>query len=207
MSVIDYGLDTLSQYVATYIPTADYVDNYVNEYGEMDCSAWGDFSGVVLYTMLSGHHVAAYRYNDGIMEGDSFLYNYDKSQEENTTDFLAVMNGLELFVRPYSEETRSNSIALGPYWIEEITINGSGQQTYDYGFNNVSPWDIAGLISGPVILANPKPITVIGQQITNPQIKTHNSRSYSKLIFSNYSSCSDTTEICSMIEEIMKGNI
>jgi len=207
VSVIDYEIDTLSQYVATYIPAADYVDNYVNEYGEMDCSAWGDFSGVVLYTMLSGHHVAAYSYDNGELTGQSFLYNPDQSPEENTTDFLAVMNGLELFVRPYSEETRSNSIALGPYWIEEITINGSGQQTYDYGFNNVSPWDIAGLISGPVILANPKPITVIGQQITNPQIKTHNSRSYSKLIFSNYSSCSDTTEICSMIEEIMNSEI
>ena len=108
MSVIDYEIDTLSQYVATYIPAADYVDSYVNEYGEIDCSAWGDFSGVVLYTMLSGHHVAAYSYDNGELTGQSFLYNPDQSPEENTTDFLTVMNGMELFVLPAEEETRSS---------------------------------------------------------------------------------------------------
>ena len=208
VSVIDYELDTLSQYVATYIPAADYVDSYVNEYGEIDCSAWGDFSGVVLYTMLSGHHVAAYSYDNGELTGQSFLYNPDQSPEENTTDFLSVMNGMELFVLPAEEETRSVAdSALGPYWIEEITINGNGQQSYNYGFDNIAPWDLENFIAGPIVLANPQPITVIGQQTIIPQMPVTTARGIARKIFSNYSSRHDTTEICSMIEEIMNSKI
>ena len=159
VSVIDYELDTLSQYVATYIPTADYVGSYVNEYGEIDCSAWGDFSGVVLYTMLSGHHVAAYRYNDGILEGDSFLYNYDKSQGENTTDFLTVMNGLELFVLPAEEETRASLPSHIKYIIVEVKEDNTiishqylllGNNNQDDFYNNDTT-----TTTGPIELVEP----------------------------------------------------
>lgn len=124
-SVEDFGLDTMNQYVATYIPDVEYLQSYyavAQDYG-INCAEWYEFSGVVLYTMLSGHHIAAYRYEGGELAERAFLYDREQTDEENIADFCSVMEGLTLGVASQQEDTRvvvDNEDK--PVKIEEIII-------------------------------------------------------------------------------------
>ncbi len=124
-SVEDFGLDTMNQYVATYIPDVEYLQSYyavAQDYG-INCAEWYEFSGVVLYTMLSGHHIAAYRYEGGELAKRAFLYDREQTDEENIADFCSVMEGLTLGVASQQDDTRvvvDNEDK--PVEIEEIII-------------------------------------------------------------------------------------
>ena len=110
VSVEDYSLGATSQYVATYIPDEEYLKSYgavAQDYG-INCAEWYEFSGVVLYTLPSGHHVAAYRYEGGGLVDRSFLYDRDQTNEENIADFVAVMEGLMLGVARANNGTRAD---------------------------------------------------------------------------------------------------
>ena len=120
-SVEDFGLDTMNQYVATYIPDVEYLQSYYNvahDYG-INCAEWYEFSGVVMYTRPSGHYVAAYRYEDGLLAERSFLYNKEKTTEENIADFCSVMEALTLGVAVAQEGTRGDNYLV---YIEPIII-------------------------------------------------------------------------------------
>lgn len=109
VSVEDFGLDTMNQYIATYIPDVEYLQSYnsvAQDDGGINCEDWHEFSGVVMYTMLSGHYVAAYRYEDGAIIERAFLYDKEKSMEENVTDFYSVMRNLTLGIAVAQEDTR-----------------------------------------------------------------------------------------------------
>lgn len=122
-SVEDFGLDTMNQYVATYIPDVDYLQTYRNVAHEegINCEEWYEFSGVVMYTMLSGHYVASYRYDGGTLTERAFLYDREQTDEENIADFCSVMEGLTLGIAPAQEGTRSTD-ENNPTWIDEIVI-------------------------------------------------------------------------------------
>ena len=110
VSVEDYSLGATSQYVATYIPDEEYLKSYgavAQDYG-INCAEWYEFSGVVLYTLPSGHHVAAYRYEKGELVGRSFLYDSEQTEEENIADFVAVMEGLRIGVAEVTGGTRAD---------------------------------------------------------------------------------------------------
>ena len=109
-SVEDFGLDTMNQYVATYIPDVDYLQTYRNVAHEegINCEEWYEFSGVVMYTMLSGHYVAAYRYDGGALTERAFLYDREQTDEENIADFCSVMEGLTLGVAVEQGGTRTD---------------------------------------------------------------------------------------------------
>jgi len=102
-------LDTMNQYVATYIPDVDYLQTYRNVAHEegINCAELYEFSGVVMYTMLSGHYVAAYRYDGGTLTERAFLYDREQTSEENIADFCAVMEGVTLGVAVEQEGTRA----------------------------------------------------------------------------------------------------
>lgn len=120
-SVEDFGLDTMNQYVATYIPDVEYLQSYYNvahDYG-INCAECYEFSGVVMYTRPSGHYVAAYRYEEGILAERSFLYNKEKTTEENIADFCSVMEGLTLGVAVEQEGTRGDDFLV---YIEHIIV-------------------------------------------------------------------------------------
>ena len=120
-SVEDFGLDTMNQYVATYIPDVEYLQSYYNvahDYG-INCAEGYEFSGVVMYTMPTGHYVAAYRYEEGILAERSFLYDKEKTTEENITDFCSVMEGLTLGVAVEQEGTRGDDFLV---YIEHIIV-------------------------------------------------------------------------------------
>ena len=218
MSVIDYEIDTLSQYVAIYIPAADYVDSYVNEYGEIDCSAWGDFSGVVLYTMLSGHHVAAYSYDNGELTGQSFLYNPDQSPEENTTDFLSVMNGMELFVLPAEEETRSSLPSHIQFIYVEVrednTIISHQYLLLDDDNSSLLDDDYTTPSTGPIEIVEPIVLPSTsggggGQTTTNTQESpTHLAKNFMKKVsISNTYSGMLESSVVTIIKDCMGGEL
>lgn len=124
-SVEEFALDTMNQFVATYIPAEEYLPSYpavAQDYG-INCAELYEFSGVVLYTMLSGHYVAAGRYQDGELTQRAFLYDEDKTTEENIADFYAIMEGTVLGVAVVQQDTR---VVLenenNPVEIEEIVI-------------------------------------------------------------------------------------
>lgn len=108
-SVVDFGLDTLNQYIATYIPDIAFLSCYTS-YAKDDlltCEYIDWFTGVVLYSDLSGYHIAAYKYYDGQLVDSSFLYDKQKSQEENIADFMRVMGGVSLIIAPENNDTRA----------------------------------------------------------------------------------------------------
>ena len=108
-SVVDFGLDTLNQYIATYIPDIAFLSCYTS-YAKDDlltCEYIDWFTGVVLYSDLSGYHIAAYKYYDGQLVDSSFLYDKQKSQEENIADFMRVMGGVSLIIVPENNDTRA----------------------------------------------------------------------------------------------------
>ena len=108
-SVVDFGLDTLNQYIATYIPDITFLSCYTS-YAKDDlltCEYIDWFTGVVLYSDLSGYHIAAYKYYDGQLVDSSFLYDKQKSQEENIADFMRVMGGVSLIIAPENNDTRA----------------------------------------------------------------------------------------------------
>lgn len=98
ISIIDNERGATCQYIVTYIPDTNYIPTYIKYVEDDECnvSEWGDFSGFVLYTMLSGHHVAVYRYNDGVCVDGAFLYDRYKTTEENIDDFLDIVKGLKI---------------------------------------------------------------------------------------------------------------
>ena len=108
-SVVDFELDGMNQYVATYIPDISFLScyDYFVEEELLTCEHIDWFTGVVLYTNLWGYHVAAYKYYDGVLVDSSFLNDASKTEEENIVDFMRVMKGVALFVAPTSEGTRA----------------------------------------------------------------------------------------------------
>lgn len=105
VSVSEIGSDITSQYIITYIPSEEYLGSYgavAQDYG-INCADNYEFSGVMLYTLPSGHHVAAYRYEKGEFVGGSFLYNEEQTEEENIADFVAVVEGLKVGIGEIQE--------------------------------------------------------------------------------------------------------
>lgn len=148
VSVEDVVDGTMSQYVATYIPDEEYLNSYgavAQDYG-INCAEWYEFSGVVLYTLPHGHHVAAYRYKEGELVAGSFLYDSEQTTEQNIADFMAVTEGIRVSVGELSEGTRSDVLYGGT--IEEIVI------VYDTGFpifiiDNTDIWETGNRLIEP----------------------------------------------------------
>ncbi len=124
-SVEEFALDTINQYVATYIPDEEYLGSYravAQDYG-INCAEWYEFSGTVLYTMISGHIVAAAHYTKGELTKSAFLYDREKTTEENIADFYAIMEGFTFGVAVAQQNTRSTGDnEENPIIIEEIVI-------------------------------------------------------------------------------------
>lgn len=139
-SVEDFGLDTMNQYVATYIPDVDYLQTYRNVAHEegINCAEWYEFSGVVMYTMLSGHYVAAYRYDGGTLTERAFLYDREQTSEENIADFCSVMEGVTLGVAVEQEGTRA--IIPDIIWIDP---NSNVMYVYKYigSYSHLTEYD------------------------------------------------------------------
>lgn len=139
-SVEDFGLDTMNQYVATYIPDVDYLQTYRNVAHEegINCAEWYEFSGVVMYTMLSGHYVAAYRYDGGTLTERAFLYDREQTSEENIADFCAVMEGVTLGVAVEQEGTRATIPDI--IWIDP---NSNVMYVYKYigSYSHLTEYD------------------------------------------------------------------
>lgn len=148
VSVEDIVNGITSQYVATYIPDEEYLNSYgaaAQDYG-INCAEWYEFSGVVLYTLPHGHHVAAYRYKEGELVAESFLYDSEQTTEQNIADFMAVTEGIRVSVGELSEGTRSDALYGGT--IEEIVI------VYDTGFpifiiDNTDIWETGNHLTEP----------------------------------------------------------
>ncbi len=115
----------MSQYIATYIPATHYIPSYQSIIKEesFNSDEWSNFSGFILYTLISGHHVAVYRYDNGICTAGSFLYNQHQSKERNISDFLEILDGATIAVVAKNTSTRSDDIVYGGE-IEEIVIIG-----------------------------------------------------------------------------------
>ena len=142
VSVEDYSLGATSQYVATYIPDEEYLKSYgavAQNYG-INCAEWYEFSGVVLYTLPSGHHVAAYRYEGGELVDRSFLYDREQTNEENIADFMAVMEGLMLGVARANNGTRTDVEILYFGGVGDTIIETAYTKDYSdhLGYNYVS---------------------------------------------------------------------
>lgn len=148
VSVEDVANGITSQYVATYIPDEEYLNSYgavAQDYG-INCAEWYEFSGVVLYTLPHGHHVAAYRYKEGELVAGSFLYDSEQTTEQNIADFIAVTEGIRVSVGELLEGTRSDVLYGGT--IEEIVI------VYDTGFpifiiDNTDIWETGNRLIEP----------------------------------------------------------
>ena len=158
-SVVDFELDGMNQYVATYIPDISFLScyDYFVEEELLTCEHIDWFTGVVLYTNLWGYHVAAYKYYDGVLVDSSFLNDASKTEEENIADFMRVMKGVALFVAPTSEGTRA---------IVAEDISG-GQIIYYYNDSGELVWSfcqIDGIVATRPTL---KPITLIGDDFVD----------------------------------------
>ncbi|MBQ3071054.1 MAG: hypothetical protein IJD12_05150 [Tidjanibacter sp.] len=99
-SVEDFQLDTLNQYIATYIPDRDYLSKYENVRETRGYIGFrqSKFCGVMLYTTLTGHHVAAYRFRNGHMIGASFLYDHTVNPTTRYNNFFTIMDGVDIGV-------------------------------------------------------------------------------------------------------------
>lgn len=126
VSVEEFAINTISQYIATYIPDYSYVSKYEERIFSDGycCENMGDFTGVVLYTLPAGFHIAAYEYIDGAITNRSFLYDKEKTVEQNQLDFLTVMDGVIVGIGANVNDTRGNPITI---LIEEIIIYGDKQ--------------------------------------------------------------------------------
>lgn len=116
VSIIDYKNDTINQYVATYIPSPEYISTYVEELenGLFNCEHLSDFSGVILHTTPTGYHISATRYANGIRTAHAFLYNKEQKPEENISDFLNIMDGISVgIITRNISKTRSDDIIDG----------------------------------------------------------------------------------------------
>ena len=158
-SVVDFELDGMNQYVATYIPDISFLScyDYFVEEGLLTCEHIDWFTGVVLYTNLWGYHVAAYKYYDGVLVDSSFLNDTAQTEEENLADFMRVMKGIALFVAPTSEGTRA---------IVADDISG-GQIIYYYNDSGELVWSycqIDGIVATRPTL---KPITLVGDDFVD----------------------------------------
>ena len=158
-SVVDFELEGMNQYVATYIPDISFLScyDYFVEEGLLTCEHIDWFTGVVLYTNLWGYHVAAYKYYDGVLVDSSFLNDASKTEEENIADFMRVMSGISLFVAPTAEGTRA---------IVAEDISG-GQIIYYYNDSGELVWSfcqIDGIVATRPTL---KPISIPGEDIVD----------------------------------------
>ncbi|MBO7197822.1 MAG: hypothetical protein J6V28_03395 [Tidjanibacter sp.] len=124
ISIANNDYQTLNQYIITYIPAPNYIDTYrdiVNN-DELHCQNWNNFSGVVLFSMLSGHHLAAYQFVDGLCHKRSLLYDTNLSVDQRIDDFLDIMNGISIGIVT-SNDTRSDAIFGGTIELIEIVYN------------------------------------------------------------------------------------
>lgn len=116
VSIIDYKNDTINQYVATYIPSPEYISTYVEELenGLFNCEHLSDFSGVILHTTPTGYHISATRYANGIRTAHAFLYNKEQDREENIRDFLNIMDDISVgIITKNIGNTRSDDVVYG----------------------------------------------------------------------------------------------
>ncbi len=111
VSVEDCELDTINQYIATYIPDIDYIPHYssATQDNRLNYIELNDFSGIILFSMISGHQVAAYQFKDGGLTKRAFLYDKSQSVEENINDFYDVMKELSIGVSISHNSTKSDT--------------------------------------------------------------------------------------------------
>ena len=116
VSIIDYKIDTINQYIATYIPSPEYIHTYMDvlENGGFNSENLSDFSGVILHTTPTGYHISATRYANGIRTDHAFLYNKEQEPEENISDFLNIMDGISVgIITKNICKTRTDDIIEG----------------------------------------------------------------------------------------------
>ena len=183
-SVVDFELEGMNQYVATYIPDISFLScyDYFVEEGLLTCEHIDWFTGVVLYTNLWGYHVAAYKYYDGVLVDSSFLNDASKTEEENIADFMRVMSGISLFVAPTVEQTRA---------IVAEDISG-GQIIYYYDESGELVWSycqIDGIVATRPTL---KPISIPGEDIVD--VRTIKNDTIAPIVPSGGGSGSTSTE-------------
>ncbi len=201
VSVSEIGSDITSQYIITYIPSEEYLYSYgavAQDYG-INCSDNHEFSGVMLYTLPSGHHIAAYRYEEGKFVGGSFLYNEEQTEEENIADFVAVVEDLRIGVVEMQEGTRSDALYGGT--IQEIVF------VYDTGFpifiiDNTNTGDTGNRLIDPI--ANDHfTLGGGGGGSTTTEEEKLTSEEFADKIIKNTLSPADSTQIHSMLTEIL----
>ena len=153
-SVEEFALDTINQYIATYIPDTEYLLSYpavAQDYG-INCAEWYEFSGTVLYTTISGHVVAVAHYTKGKSTKRAFLYDREKTAEENLLDFYAIMEGTVLGIGLAQQETRVvTDNEDNPIVIQEIIITAKKPfrptlMSEEYPNTMVNPSDITPTI-------------------------------------------------------------
>ncbi len=205
-SVEDFGLDTMNQYVATYIPDVDYLQTYRNVAHEegINCEEWYDFSGVVMYTMLSGHYVAAYRYDGGTLTERAFLYDREQTTEENIADFCSVMEGLTLGVAVEQEGTRA--IIPDIIWIDP---NSNVMYVYKYigSYSHLTEYDPLSPEDYEVVEPEWENREGAGGGGGGPAEEEEDeldAKKFAKRIVKNSLSPSDSIQLHTMLEEIMK---
>ncbi len=203
-SVEDFGLDTMNQYVATYIPDVDYLQTYRNVAHEegINCEEWYEFSGVVMYTMLSGHYVAAYRYEGGTLTERAFLYDREQTDEENIADFCSVMEGLTLGVAVEQGETRTDiDPMLFGGWGDDIIETAYTKDYSDHFYKAPIPEDYE------VVEPEWEKREGTGGGGGGPAEEEEeelDAKKFAERIVKNSLSPSDSIQLHTMLEEIMK---
>lgn len=203
-SVEDFGLDTMNQYVATYIPDVDYLQTYRNVAHEegINCEEWYEFSGVVMYTMLSGHYVAAYRYDGGTLTERAFLYDREQTDEENIADFCAVMEGLTLGVAVEQGGTRTDiDPMLFGGWGDDIIETAYTKDYSDHFYKAPIPEDYE--VVEPE-WENREGTGGGGGGPAEEEEEELDAKKFAKRIVKNSLSPSDSIQLHTMLEEIMK---
>ena len=207
VSVEDYSLGATSQYVATYIPDEEYLKSYgavAQDYG-INCAEWYEFSGVVLYTLPSGHHVAAYRYEGGELVDRSFLYDREQTNEENIADFVSVMEGLMLGVARANNGTRTDVEILYFGGVGDTIIETAYTKDYsDHFYKAPLPEDCP--VVEAVITDRTTAISILGgggSGSTSTEKKKLDSKEFADKILKNTLSPSDSMRLHTMLTEIL----
>lgn len=197
ISISNNNYQILNQYIVTYIPAPNYITTYSNivSSGSIDCQNWNNFSGIVLYSMLSGHHLAAYQFVDGQCHKQALLYDTYQSKEQNISDFLNIMDGVKIGIA-FQSNTRSDAIYGGT--IEVI----------EFIYNTTFPIFIIDNEDDDIIISDPlEPIindTSGGTSNNSSEEAEKSIREYAEDLFDTTSlSLEDKNELDKMLESIM----
>ena len=207
-SVEEFALDTINQYVATYIPDEEYLGSYravAQDYG-INCAEWYEFSGTVLYTMISGHIVAAAHYTKGELTKSAFLYDREKTTEENIADFYAIVEGITMGIAPSQQTTRT--IIPDIIWKDPntgIIYKFMYMGDYDYftsGYDPLSSKDY--IIVEPVLHNHTSPIGMGGGGSNGSSTEEKlTAEKFSEKILKNTLNPTDSAQLHSMLTEIL----